>query len=471
MSQSTAASIAAVETGLLPAVLLDGARDRMALADRLVHHRAPGLSVAVLDGGEIAWARGYGLADAATGRPIDAATRFQAASISKFVTTVAALRLVERGLLDLDEPVNARLRSWHVPENELTARQPITLRLLVSHRAGMSVPGYGQGYPRATPLPTLLQVLDGQPPAYTAPVCVVRPPGQQFEYASGGFAVIQQVIEDVTGRPLADVLQEEVLGPLGMSDSTFNLALSGSFESAVASGHRPDGQPVPGGWHLFPEQASGSLWTTPTDLLRFALGLQAAARGEDGAVLEQTLARQMLTPEGEGPTGLGVFLSGHGSPAARFWHPGNNAGYHAILTAYAERGQGAAVMVNSDNGWLLQYEVVRAIADVYGWPEYLVTKSAVVVDPALLDRSVGEYRGTDGVIRIERGPDGLIWASDDLGDVRLYPSSDTELFAVTHPAEIELLPDAAGQPTELILRYGRIERRATRQENTAPEPT
>jgi CubicO group peptidase (beta-lactamase class C family) len=460
MSSNAAASIAAVEAGLLPAVLLDGARDRMALIDRLAHYRVPGLSVAVLEGGQVAWAQGYGLADAATGRPVDRFTRFQAASISKFVTTVAALRLVERGLLALDEPVNARLRSWRLPENDLTAAQPITLRLLVSHRAGTSVSGYGAGYPRTTPLPTLLQVLDGLPPAHTEPVRVVRTPDQHFEYSSGGFAILQQLIGDVTGVPFADVMHEMVLDPLGMTESTFDQQRP-DLDSVAASGHRLDGQPVPGGWHLFPEQASGSLWTTPTDLLRFAFGIQAAAKGETGAILGQDTVREMLTPQGGGPTGLGLFLDGDG-PARRFSHPGNNTGYHAILTAYVERGQGAAVMVNSDNGWLLQYEVVRAIADVYGWPEYLVTKTVAAVDPASFDACVGEYRWEHGVVRISRGPDGLEWDAPDLGAGRLYPSSSTKFFAVDRPAEVQFLLGAAGHAASLILRYGRLERRASR---------
>ena len=461
MSSESAASIAAVETGLLPAVLLDGVRDRMALADRMAHHRAPGLSVAVLEVGEVAWARGYGLADAGTGRQVDPMTRFQAASISKFVTTVAALRLVERGLLDLDEPVNARLRSWHLPENDLTAQQPITLRLLVSHRAGTSVSGYGQGYPRSDPLPTLLQVLDGQPPAYTDPVRVIRAPDELFEYSSGGFAILQQLLEDVTATPFAEFMQETVLGPLGMSESTFEQHSPEPLEAVVAAGHRADGQPIPGGWHVFPEQASGALWTTPTDLLRFALGIQRAARGEAGALLGRQIVAEMLTPQGGGPMGLGLFLDGDG-PVKRFSHPGNNAGYHAILTAYAERGQGAAVMVNSDNGWLLQYEVVRAIADVYGWPEYLVSKTIVSLDPALYDGYVGEYVWDQGTVRIGHGPSGLTWEAPEDGSVQLYPSSTTEFFAVDRPAEIEFLPGTDGRATGLVFRYGRLERRASR---------
>jgi CubicO group peptidase (beta-lactamase class C family) len=438
----------------------------MALADRMAHYRAPGVSIAILDDGHVAWTKGYGVADATTGRQVDSATRFQAASISKFVTTVAALHLVERGLLDLDEPVNARLRSWRLPESAFTAEQPVTLRLLVSHRAGTSVPGYGAGYPRSAPLPTLLQVLDGLPPAHTEPVRVVRAPGQRFEYSSGGFAIVQQLIDDITGVPFADFMRETVLGPLGMTASTFEQPLPERLETVAASGHREDGQPVPGGWHVFAEQASGALWTTPTDLLRFALGVQAAARGDANALLSLQMAREMLTRQGSGPRGLGLFLDGSGA-AARFSHPGNNTGYHAILTAYVDRGQGAAVMVNSDNGWLLQHEVVRAIADVYGWPEHLVTKSIAEIDPAVYDRYVGEYRWEKGVVRIAHGPDGLEWEAADLGEGRLYPSSSTEFFAVDHPAEIQFLLEAAGRATDLVLRYSRLERRASRQADSS----
>jgi hypothetical protein len=169
----------------------------------------------------------------------------------------------------------------------------------------------------------------------------------------------------------------------------------------------------------------------------------------------------MLTRQGNGSMGLGLFLDGDGG-TMRFSHPGNNIGYHAILTAYVDRGQGAAVMVNSDNGWPLQYEVVRAIADVYDWPEYLVSKTVAAIDPAAYDRLAGEYHGEQGVVRITRGAHGLEWNASDLGNGRLYPSSGTEFFAVDVPAEIRLEVDGDGSATGLVLRYGRLERRASR---------
>jgi CubicO group peptidase (beta-lactamase class C family) len=358
--------------------------------------------------------------------------------------------------------VNDRLRSWRLPENAFTAEQPVTLRLLVSHRGGTSVPGYGAGYPRSVAVPTLLEVLDGLPPAHTEPVRVIRTPGQEFQYSSGGFAIVQQLIEDVTGVPFAAFMQEAVLGPLGMADSTFEQLLPAHMEPVAACGHLEDGQPVPGSWHLFPEQASGALWTTPTDLLRFALGIQAAALGDVNSLLSRQTAREMLTPQGTGPMGLGLFLDG-GDAAARFSHPGDNTGYHALMTAFVRRRQGAAVMVNSANGWLLTHEVTRAIADVYAWPDYLVTKTIAAVDPAVYEEYVGEYLHEQGVVRITRHADGLAWEAADLGEGRLYPSSRTDFFGADLPVEVRFLLDPNGDAPELHLRYGRLERRASRR--------
>ena len=108
-------------------------------------------------------------------------TLFQAASISKLITAMAALRLVEEGVLDLDADVNEALRSWRVPENEHTQEYKVTLRGLLSHTAGMSPSGF-PGYPAGEALPTLQQILDGEPPAGSEPVRVLQVPGTAYSY-------------------------------------------------------------------------------------------------------------------------------------------------------------------------------------------------------------------------------------------------------------------------------------------------
>src|SRR5688500_8158729 len=121
----------------------------------------PGLSLVIIKGSKMVEARAYGTTAMGGGQPVTTNTRFQAGSISKPVAAVAALRLVEAGKLSLDEDVNARLRSWKVPSNELTSNAPVTLRRLLSHTAGTTVAGF-PGYRPSQRVPSLVDVLEGR---------------------------------------------------------------------------------------------------------------------------------------------------------------------------------------------------------------------------------------------------------------------------------------------------------------------
>jgi CubicO group peptidase (beta-lactamase class C family) len=181
------ARIARVESGLLPPIVVAGRPvPPMTLSARMAGLKVPGVSIAVINDGAVEWAKGYGVVEAGTTNPVTSRTLFQAASISKPVAALAALRLVEQGKLALDEDVNAKLTSWKVPENEFTKTEKVTLRRLLSHTAGLTVHGFS-GYPAGTPVPTLVQVLDGAKPANSAAVRVDVVPGTIMRYSGGGF--------------------------------------------------------------------------------------------------------------------------------------------------------------------------------------------------------------------------------------------------------------------------------------------
>jgi CubicO group peptidase (beta-lactamase class C family) len=292
---------------------------------------------------------------------VTAATRFQAASLSKPVTALLAMRLVELGQLALDEDVNVRLKSWRIPENEFTRGKKVTLRALLSHTAGLNVSGF-DGYAAGAVLPTLRQLLDGLPPANSAPIRVGLVPDKKFSYSGGGYAVIQQLIEDVTGKPFQSVAQELVLGPLGMEHSTFAPHVGANGEE-FAAGHLEDGGMVPGGWHTYPELAAAGLWTTPSDLALLVQEMQ-----KPGKLLTAASVETMLTGVG-GDYGLGFGLGKTGS-ARSFKHNGGNAGYRCQFFAYREGGNAAVVMTNSDAGMPVVNDVLSAIAAEYDWPDY-----------------------------------------------------------------------------------------------------
>ena len=339
-----------------------GAGDGLSLADHMAALHVPGVSIAVIQNGEIAWARGFGVTRIG-GPAVTPDTLFQAASISKPVSALAVLRLVESGKLNLDTDVNQYLQTWKVPENQFTARAKVTLRTLLTHTAGMTVHGF-PGYAANTPLPTVVQILKGEPPANTPRIIVDKVPGISGRYSGGGYVVAQQLLEDVTGIPFPQLMRDSVLAPIGMTRSTFEQPIPASWLQTVATPYDSEGRAVPGGPHVYPEMAPAGLWTTPSDLARYAIEVQKALAGKS-AVLSAAMARQMLTPnDGQG---LGPQLGG-GKENPYFHHTGSNEGYKCYLVAY-NNGDGAVIMTNGNNGAHLASDILRTIAYEYKWPD------------------------------------------------------------------------------------------------------
>jgi CubicO group peptidase (beta-lactamase class C family) len=337
------------------------------VAAQMKKRHIPGLSLAVIDGGAIVRAQGYGFESTAGLSPVTADTLFLAGSVSKSVSALGALRLVEEGKLALDTDVNATLRSWHVPENDFTKEKKVTLRLILSHSAGLTVHGFG-GYAVGDPVPTLVQVLDGAEPANSDPIRVDSIPGTKWRYSGGGYTVMQQMIIDVTGEPFPKFMEETVLGPLGMRASTFDQPLPETLTAKAATGYTGTDEAVPGKWHIYPEMAAAGLWTTPSDLARFVMAVQQSYQGRSNPVISEATTREMLTEQREGD-GLGVFFTGKGA-ARRFGHNGRDEGFDAFMAGYVERGQGAVVMVNCNENSHAVVKIVDAIADAYRWPDF-----------------------------------------------------------------------------------------------------
>ena len=293
-------------------------------------------------------------------------TLFQAASISKPVSAALALSLVADGMLTLDDDISTRLRSWSIPPRatgDSDRGRPVSLRQLLCHGAGFGVHGF-PGYKRGEQIPTLLDILDGRPPANTAPIRLEHPPGAEAVYSGGGYTVLQQLIEDAAGTPFGELAAERIFAPLGMESATYEQPISADLEPRVAPAHA-GGHAIEGGWHVYPELAASGLWCTPTDLVRFARGIQRAYEGERGAFIPKWLAEEMLTPAFPG-RGLGPSLFGT-TQNPHWGHTGGNAGYRCEVFASAHRGPAAAVMANSDESGEIVPAVLNLLAPTLGW--------------------------------------------------------------------------------------------------------
>ena len=311
------------------------------VAPALRREHVPGAAVAVVRSGRVAWARGYGNARRRT--PVTAHTVFQVASVSKPVAAMGALRLVEEGRLALDRPVTA----WRFPPSEHDARG-VTLRRLLSHTAGLSVPGYG-GHDPGRPLPETSASLGGDS-AGAGPVRLVAEPGSGYRYSGGGYTVAQLAIERAVGEPFAAWMRRAVLRPLGMTSSSFDPAAADGPRAARA--HDRNGRPMP--TYRYAEQAAAGLHASAEDLGRFVAALMPGPRREPPGrgVLRVGGVRAMTTPApaSGGGYGLGLELEELAGGVRMISHGGTNRGWRAQIAAFPDRGWGIAVLTNGENG-------------------------------------------------------------------------------------------------------------------------
>ena len=451
--EGSAARIARIENGLLPAVVIKGQSARaMKLSERMQFYKVPGVSVAFFDHGRIIWTRAYGLADTATKKPVTSETLFQAASISKPMSALAALHLVQEGKLSLDENVNDKLRKWKVPDNQFTAQQKVTVRRILSHSAGINVQGL-PGYTSDEPIPTVMQILNGEKPANTDPVRVDVVPGTIWRYSGGAYVILQTLMGDVTGKAFPEIVNELVLRPAGMTLSTYEQPLPKNLWPSAAMPYGDDGEPVKGGWHIYPEMAPAGLWTTPSDVAHMAIEVQNEYVGKSSKILSQQMVREMLTHQKD-DWGLGFALESPGHKA-RFAHGGQNAGYRCDLEAYAEMGPGLAVMTNSDGGEFLIQELLRGVAKEYSWPDFQPIERAVAkIDPAILGAYAGTYEDPiAGKITVSVRNGALYVEAPPLGPEaeELYPESSTDFFILSNDVTSSFQKDEKGNVSKVIV--------------------
>ena len=333
------------------------------IMDRL---HVPGVSVAVIKDFRIHWAKGYGVADVVTGSRVDADTLFQAASISKPVAAMAVLRAVQDGRFGLDDDINSIVKSWKLPTGNFTTAAAVTPRSLLSHTSGLG-DGFGfPGYHPSAPLPTLAQILDGQKPSNVGSVRLERPPMTAMKYSGGGVTLMQLAMTDVYGKPFPDLMRQLVLGPLEMTNSTYDQPLSPERDRHAARAHGADGNAMDAKWHVYPELEAAGLWTTPSDLSRFLIEVSQSAQGRSNRVLTRALAQEMVNPVGVGDFAVGLTVTKRGE-GWYIGHGGSNWGFRCDMRAHKIKGYGMAVMTNGDRGGRLAVEIADRIAAAYRW--------------------------------------------------------------------------------------------------------
>ena len=331
-------------------------------------HDIPGASIAVIENGRIAWARGFGLADLASGRRVTADTLFQAQSITKTLTALATVKLLAAEEIALDEPVNRYLTGWTIPENDFTKKVPVSFRMLLNHTGGLSNPYPDGCCGPGEPLPTLQQVLRGMPPANNQPLTVERVPGTRFNYCNGCYTVLQPALESISQQTFASLMQELVLTPAGMDNTSFDNTFFLYDTSTIAIPYDVDGKPHGRAPMRHPILSTGLMWSTASDLARFNLAFTKALNSSH-PLIDQPLAVQLSIPSSTANRSLGFELGNRDADAkARgnyLFHSGTGNGAVSLSIISLDGNHGAVFFINKGpNPWLTtnipQYDFIKS---------------------------------------------------------------------------------------------------------------
>jgi CubicO group peptidase (beta-lactamase class C family) len=328
----------------------------------MIEDNVPGVSMAFIDNGKITWQKTYGYSNIDDSVEVTSSTVFNAASLSKPVTAMAALKLVDQGFINLNEDVNNKLSGWQLPPSTFTKNEKVSLRRLVNHTSGIDNHLWSS-YSQKEKVPTLTQMLNGEPPSIDPPVIVIAIPGQKFKYSNPGYSVIEKLIEDVTRMKFEEAMKELIFRPCGMNNSTFSQPVPGKLKKLIATGYTKDYTPFP--YKLFPFKAAGGMWTTPSDLGLFLIALLDDYHHSKGKILSKAMADSVFlkTPERLG------FSKKYDSKSGDllFEHWGSNSGFTSYMVGSLAKKQALIIMTNSENGNRLMSNIARSVAVEYDW--------------------------------------------------------------------------------------------------------
>ncbi len=441
-------NIKKTETSLTHPVYFEG-DSTWTIEERMKHYGVPGVSIAVIKDSKIAWAKSYGVVDKESQSPVTSQTLFQAGSISKPVAAYGALKLVEQDKIDLDENVNTYLQSWKLPDNEFTKDKKVALKHLLSHSGGITVHGF-LGYSPDLPVPTLVQVLNGAPPANSPPMFVDKVPEESFRYSGGGYNIMQQMAIDIEGKPFPELMNDLVLQPLEMNNSTYAQPLVGAQLEMAATGYLPDGRMTKGKRHTYPEMAAAGLWTTAEDLAKFAIDIQQTLKGKSNAVLTQEMATKMLTPFVADFVGLGIFINKK-KDEIYFGHGGWDEGFSSELIAHKEKGYGVVVLTNSNHPEFIS-ELIRSVALSYAWDDFVPTYKKMELDEAELGKISGRYRINNGnLIQVYQSGNQLFRKNLGMEPVELFKISDDTYISQKDERPLRFKTNPENENMELLV--------------------
>lgn len=319
--------------------------------DVMKKYNLKGLSVAVFENYKIIWTNQWGTKAADSDEKIDSNTAFSTASISKPITAIVCAMLEEKGLINLDDPIENYLRRWKLPQSEFTKDSKVTWKQLLSHTAGTSQGGF-EDYYTGDSIPTIIESLQGKLlPRSKEPIKFLFKPETNWKYSGGGYVIIQCALEDYFNKSIAQIVRETLLEPLQLQNSTMIQPNEKGFLTNIAKVHNNKGQIIRTGVPITPQVAPSGLWSTPSDLALIAIEIQKALLGKGNKVISKKVAEKVtniVTLNGARGWSYGWQRSIGFGNLEWFSHDGSNTGTGGDLLATMKNGNGIAILANGD---------------------------------------------------------------------------------------------------------------------------
>jgi len=457
---------------LLPNVVAKDAPP-MSIHERMEHYKVRGVSIAIIQNYKIVASGAFGYADEGLKKQMSWQTLLQAGSVSKSLNAMGVLKLVQQGKINLNTDINQYLTSWKFPYDEKSKGKKITVANLLSHTGGLNLHGF-PGYEKGKPIPDIVQVLKGEEPANTPPVRSMFEPGLRSEYSGGGVTISQLIVMDVTHQPY-DNYMNPILRSMGMSTSSYSqppvekkadsvLRYQGrnsykmlpvNEKGQLAAGYNLQGEEIKGKYHIYPEQAAAGLWANPTELSQFIIEIQRSLKGQSNKVLDQKTTQLMLTPYIDGTAALGVFVDDMDG-TKYFQHGGADEGFRTQYYGSLEGGNGVVVMVNSDNGAIID-EIINSVANVYLFKGLNKSKQTITVSPLVLQQYAGKYQTAPDVVLNVLFADGHLYVQMGQGNkAELFAETPGKFVLKEAAVEIEFVKDDAGKVVKAMINEGGI---------------
>jgi CubicO group peptidase (beta-lactamase class C family) len=324
----------------------------------------PGVSIALVSSGELTWSNGYGFANLEKQTRMTSETVCRVESISKSVTARSVMKLVERGEIGLDDPVAHQMKSWEFPKPDIDIER-VTIRHLLSHSSGLPLGTIGLEYAPGDEKPSLRESLSRE-------VRFIGEPGDRFNYSNVGYHLLELLIEDVTGRNFSEFMQEEILNPLRMEDSSFEW--SEDFITPIPNGHNLNGESIP--VYVYSEKGAGGLFANVNDIARFVTtGMVNEFYSVENILMEQSI-RELYSPVIEVAEiyslvseyyGLGHFIETLPNGKMAVFSGGQGNGWMTHFHLVPETGDGMVILTNSSRSWPLISHILSDWAEWSGF--------------------------------------------------------------------------------------------------------